>query len=126
MVKILFEIDLIFFVSFLHNIHGILETSRLAVIVKQLFTQDIVWHHVVINVVCVDSCEVLPVTKHFHHSFIILLKSFNVTLYCSKTLLEVVNLIIKNFVMFMNSDFSINQSIHAFLHLFEILIIKGA
>ena len=126
MVKIFFEIDLILFVSFLHNIHSILETSSLAVIIKQLFTQDIVWHHVVINVVCVDSCEVLPVTKHFHHSFIILLKSFNVTLYCSKTLLEVVNLIIKNFVMFMNSDFSINQSIHAFLHLFEILIIKGA
>ena len=62
MVKILFEINLILFVSFLHNIHSILETSRLAVVVKQLFTQDIVWHHVVIDIVSVDSSEVLPVT----------------------------------------------------------------
>ena len=80
MVKIFFEIDFILFVCFLHNIHSILKTSRLAMIVKQLFTQDIVWHHVVIDIVCVDSSEVLSVTEHFHHSFIILLESFNITL----------------------------------------------
>ena len=125
MVKIFFEIDFILFVCFLHNIHSILKTSRLAMIVKQLFTQDIVWHHVVIDIVCVDSSEVLSVTEHFHHSFIILLKSFNVTLYRSKTLFEVINLIIKNFVMLMNSNFCVNQSIYTFLHLFKILIIKG-
>ena len=126
MVKILFEINLILFVSFFNNIHSILETSRLAVVVKQLFTQDIVWHHVVIDVVLINSSEVLPITEHFHHSFIILLESFNVTLYCSKTLFEVVNLIIKNFVMLVNSNFSVNQSVNTFLHLLEILIIKGA
>ena len=126
MVKILFEINLILFVSFFHNIHSILETSRLAVVVKQLFTQDIVWHHVVIDVVLINSSKVLPITEHFHHSFIILLESFNVTLYCSKTLFEVVNLIIKNFVMLVNSNFSVNQSVNTFLHLLEILIIKGA
>ena len=126
MVKILFEIDLILFVCFLHNIHGILETSRLAVVVKQLFTQDIVWHHVVIDVACINSSEVLPITEHFHHSFIILLKSFNVTLYCPETLLEVVNLIIKIFIMLVNSNFSVNQSVYTFLNFLEILIIKGA
>ena len=126
MVKILFEIDLILFVCFLHNIHGILETSRLAVVVKQLFTQDIVWHHVVIDVACINSSEVLPVTEHFHHSFIILLKSFNVTLYCPETLFEVVNLIIKIFIMLVNSNFSVNQSVYTFLNLLEILIIKDA
>ena len=123
MVKIFFEINLILFVSFLHNIHSILKTSSLAMIVEQLFTQDIVWHHVVIDVVLIDSSHVLSVTEHFHHSFIILLESFNITLNRSKTLLEIVNLIIKNLVMLMNSDFSVDQSVYTFLHLFEILII---
>ena len=74
-----------------------------------------------LKVIAIDWCLTLALVDQFLHLFVLLLKRLDVSINLSNTVLIVVNLIIKDLVMSMDCNFTVNKSIDGARHLCEVL-----
>jgi len=76
------------------------------------------------DIVSVNRCGRLRLLDHFSQLFILLLDRANIAVDVRKTIFEIVDLVIQNFIMSMNCNLAIDEGIYSFGNFIEVLIVQ--
>ena len=87
----------------------------------QALRQWVLSEHMRVDIIAIDWCLALTLVDNFLHLFVLLLKSLDVAINHSNTFLIVIDLVVKNLVMSVDRNFTVDQSIDGTSHILEVL-----
>lgn len=67
---------------------------------------------VLIYVVAIDMYRILTLIDNFLQAFVLLSQTLDIAIDGAETIFEVIDLVVENFVMSVNSDLAVNERIH--------------
>ena len=106
--QVVFEVDSVVVEGLFDNTHGVFQHSNLAVELDQALRQWVLSEHMRVDVITIDWCLALTLVNHFLHLFVLLLKSLDVAINHSNTFLIVIDLVVKNLVMSVDRNFTVD------------------
>lgn len=87
----------------------------------QALREWVLSEHMRVDIIAIDWCLALTLVDNFLHLFVLLLKSLDVAINHSNTFLIVIDLVVKNLVMSVDRNFTVDQSIDGTSHILEVL-----
>ena len=87
----------------------------------QALREWVLSEHMRVDVIAINWCLSLTLVDNFLHLFVLLLKSLDVAINHSNTFLIVIDLVVKNLVMSVDRNFTVDQSIDGTSHILEVL-----
>ena len=87
----------------------------------QLLRERVLCANMIVDVAWIDLNCILALIDYFLKMFILLVQSLDIAIDGRETILEVIDLVVKDLVMGMHGHLAVNQGIHALGHVHKVL-----
>ena len=122
--QVLIQIYGIVVESFFHNAHRIFKRCNLAVELDQFLGKRVRRADVLFNIVYINLRRILAFIYDFLKLLVLLSQPHHIAINRCESVLEVIDLVVKNFIVSVDGHLTVNQGIHAISHLVEVLSVQ--
>lgn len=87
----------------------------------QFFRERVRWANMIVDIAYIDLSRILALIDYFLQLLVLLGQSLDISINGRETILEIVDLIVEDFVVSVHSHFAINQGVHTLCYIHKVL-----